>query len=196
MHGCIAWAGEAGSEIRETAGGPRTQERAKRRRGLKVNGLAVGGAQSFYRGGYAAAGGPGGDHGLAPPTEFSAAQMDGERVGIEAGVPAVAIGEGMDQHELMMAAHRDFVGGVGVVLDPVAGVAEQGGEAFAYFMRRDSDDFWRCGRWLPAHFEVSLNMRRCSSPDVGFDERVGLNLMPAGERPVSRPPEYFHPPLV
>src|ERR1700689_4159549 len=76
--------------------------------GLEV--VAVGGAQSLQ---VRRAGGPGGDHSLAPPTEFSAAQMDSERVGIEAGVPAVAIGEGMDQHELMMAAHRDFVGGGG-----------------------------------------------------------------------------------
>jgi hypothetical protein len=68
--------------------------------------VAVGGAQSLQ---VRRAGGPGGDHGPAPPTEFGAAQMDGERVGIEPGVPAVAIGEGMDQHELMMAALRDFV---------------------------------------------------------------------------------------
>src|ERR1700716_3791865 len=45
----------------------------------------------------------------------------------------------MDRHQAMMKTDSEFIGSIGAVFQPIAGIAQQGGEALANFMVGDTN---------------------------------------------------------
>jgi hypothetical protein len=59
------------------------------------------------------------------PAESIGANLSEELIGHEPSMPAVAVGEGMDEHELMVEAAGCFFERHGAVIQPVLHVQEQ-----------------------------------------------------------------------
>lgn len=107
----------------------------------------------------------------AAPGENRPVLSLGQYVRHQAGVPPIAIGEGVNHHQAVMKANRKFIGSIGSVFQPVACIAEQTGQSFADLVVRNAD----------ALFAGSINS--CPSPGliehapvkvpyIGLDQRI------------------------
>jgi len=76
---------------------------------------------------------------LAAPREAAAAKCGDEQIGGQAGVTAVAVREGMNPDQPVMKPHGDFIRPVAAMVDPIAGVIEQGFDIDRNPPRLDAD---------------------------------------------------------
>ena len=58
------------------------------------------------------------------PGESTFPKLRYEHIGGEPRPSAIAVGERMDEHETMMKSHGQFIGRVGLVLDPITGIVQ------------------------------------------------------------------------
>ena len=75
----------------------------------------------------------------ASPREPESAQSRDEEVGGHPGLATVAVGEGVDGHEPMVKADGELIRRIGLVLDPVADVADELVQFELDPVRRDAD---------------------------------------------------------
>ena len=59
------------------------------------------------------------------PCKTGTPQLLSQKIGGEAGMTAISVGEGVDQHQPVMKADRDFIGRIRVVLYPVFHIVQQ-----------------------------------------------------------------------
>lgn len=86
------------------------------------------------------AAGLGGFHQVRPaPAEPLPPKLSDQQVGGQPRVTSVAVRERMDRDEAVVEAHRNLIRREGLVVNPVADVANQGVEIHSDLVRRDAD---------------------------------------------------------
>lgn len=94
----------------------------------------------------------------ATPSKDGPVLSLGQHICHESRMATVAVRKGVDENQAVMKADGEFIGRIGFVLQPIARIAKQGGEAFANFMVGNTNVFFGCSisaRPLPSLIEHS-----------------------------------------
>lgn len=132
---------------------------------------------------------------LGTPTEDKPFMPLGKHIRHQARVAAVAVREGMDQNQPMMETDCKFVGRIGSVFQPIACIAQQGGEAFADFVVRDANVFLG-GAIRPCPLPGLIEHAQMEISNVRLDKRITAAKTVGCERPRIRFENILSFPLV
>ena len=92
------------------------------------------------------------------PGKLGTPTFHGNHVRKEARMSSIAVRKGMDQDQFVMKADGALVNIVGLVFQPMRGIAEKLREPFTNFTQWDAEILLRFP-YVPAHFHVWSNIR-------------------------------------
>src|ERR1019366_1603515 len=81
---------------------------------------------------------------LASPGKPRTSKPHDQKVGHEAGVAAIAVGESVNLHQTVMEAHCDLVGRICLVFDAGLGVVEQLAQGYGNLVEGNAEIAFTC----------------------------------------------------